>query len=67
MEKTELEELYGEVLTTAEAVQKYEFVAFCAPFVEVRRRSDGQRGTLEFQPSPRFYFSFVADITPVSV
>ena len=60
MEKTELEELYGEVLTTAEAVQKYEFVAFCAPFVEVRRRSDGRRGTLEFQPSPRFYFSFVA-------
>ena len=65
MEKPELEELYGEVLTTAEAVQKYEFVAFCAPFVEVRRRSDGQLGTLEFQPSPRFYFSFVASIASV--
>jgi hypothetical protein len=66
MEKTELEELYGEVLTTAEAVQKYEFVAFCAPFVEVRRRSDGQSGTLEFQPSPRFYYSFVAFSASVS-
>lgn len=66
MEKTELEELYGEVLTTAEAVQKYEFVAFCAPFVEVRRRSDGQPGTLEFQSSPRFYFSFVAVVASVS-
>lgn len=67
MNKEELEQLYGEVLTTAEAVQKYEFVAFCAPFVEVRRRADGQPGTLEFQPSPRFYYSFVADSTSVSV
>lgn len=66
MEKTELEELYGEVLTTAEAVQKYEFVAFCAPFVEVRRRSDGRRGTLEFQPSPRFYFNFIKFVASVS-
>ncbi len=67
MEKTELEELYGEVLTTAETVQKYEFVAFCAPFVEVRRRADGQPGTLEFQPSSRFYYSFVAFSASVSV
>jgi hypothetical protein len=66
MEKTQLEALYGEVLTTAEAVQKYEFVAFCAPFVEVRRRADGQLGTLEFQPSPRFYFHFVAFVASVS-
>ena len=61
MEKEELENFQGEVLTTSEAVQKYEFIAFCAPFVEVRRRSDGQLGTLEFQHSPRFYFGFIAD------
>jgi hypothetical protein len=67
MEKTELEELYGEVLSTAEAVQKYELVAFCAPFVKARRRADGQPGTLEFQPAPRFYFGFVEDNTPVEV
>jgi hypothetical protein len=59
MQKEELENLYGEVLSTPEAVQKYEFIAFCAPFVEVRRRSDGLAGTLEFQHSPRFYFKFV--------
>jgi hypothetical protein len=59
MNKQELETLHGEVLSTAEAVQKYEFIAFCAPFVEVRRRVDGQPGTLEFQPSPRFYFKFI--------
>ena len=61
MEKEELESFQGEVLTTSEAVQKYEFIAFCAPFVEVRRRSDGQLGTLEFQHSPRFYFGFIAE------
>ena len=59
MEKVELEKIYGEVFTTGDAVQKYEFIAFCAPFVEVRCRSDGKRGTLEFQNNPRFYFKFI--------
>jgi hypothetical protein len=61
MEKEALENLHGEVLSTPEAILKFEFIAFCAPFVEVRRRLDGQKGTLEFQHSPRFYFGFVAD------
>lgn len=59
MTKEDLERIYGEVLTTSEAVEKYEFIAFCAPFVEVTRKTDGQSGTLEFQHSPRFYFKFV--------
>jgi hypothetical protein len=29
-----------------------------APFVVVRRLSDGQKGSLEFQHHPRFYFNF---------
>ncbi len=66
MERKELENLHEEVFSTSEAVQKYEFIAFCAPFVEVRRRADGCSGTLEFQASPRFYFSFVEDKTSVS-
>lgn len=61
MQKEELEKLYGEVLSTSEATEKYEFIAFCAPFVEVRRKRDGKRGTLEFQANPRFYFAFVVD------
>ena len=61
MRKEELEELFGEVLATGEATEKYEFIAFCAPFVEVRRKSDGKRGTLEFQANPRFYFKFVEE------
>lgn len=39
MQKEELEKIYGEVLSTDEATQKYEFIAFCAPFVEVQRKS----------------------------
>ena len=62
MTKEELGKIHGEVLTTSEAVEKYEFVAFCAPFVKVRRKTDDQTGTLEFQHNPRFYFEFVADI-----
>ncbi len=61
MEKEELEKIYGEVLSTAEAIKKYEFTAFCAPIACVRRRTDGQAGTLEFQHNPRFYFKFVED------
>ncbi len=59
MKKEELEKIYGEVLTTPEAVKTYEFIAFGSPFAKVRRRSDGQKGTLEFQHSPRFYFKFI--------
>lgn len=59
MEKKALEAIFGEVLTTTEALEKYEFICFSAPFAEVRRRADGCRGTLEFQDRPRFYFNFV--------
>lgn len=54
MTKEELGKIHGEVLTTSEAVEKYEFVAFCAPFVKVRRKTDDQTGTLEFQHNPHF-------------
>ncbi len=30
-----------------------------APFVIVRRRADGVKGSLEFQHNPRFYFNWV--------
>jgi hypothetical protein len=36
-------------------------VGFAAPFVVVIRKSDGQRGTLEFTHSPRVYFAWKAD------
>ena len=38
--------------------QDFTVEGFLAPYVIVRRKSDGQRGSLMFQNSPRFYFSF---------
>lgn len=58
MEKEELQKEFGVVLTTAEATAEFVFVSFCAPFVVVRRRRDGMKGTLRFQHRPRFYFDF---------
>jgi hypothetical protein len=43
---------------TAELQRDFEVLGFSAPFVVVKRRSDGQRGVLEFKHSPRVYFDF---------
>jgi hypothetical protein len=51
----------GRVWDTAELAAEFEVLGFMAPFVVVRRRVDGQKGNLEFQHSPRFYFNFVVD------
>jgi len=40
---------------------EFEVLTFLAPFVEVRRRSDGALGSMQFQPSPRYYFAFVSE------
>ncbi len=53
-----LEAQYGQVWDTQELGQDYEVLGFSAPLVVVKRRSDGVRGSLEFQHNPRFYFSF---------
>lgn len=53
-----LEAKHGEVLDTAQVQEKYEVLGFAAPCVIVRRRTDGKRGTLFFQHSPRFFFLF---------
>ena len=36
-------------------------VGFAAPFVVVKRRSDGAVGSLEFTHSPHVYFAFRPD------
>jgi hypothetical protein len=53
-----LEARHGSVWTTDEMCQDFEATAFLAPFVLVRRRIDGVKGSLEFQHAPRFYFNF---------
>lgn len=56
-----LEAVHGRVWTTDELREEFEVVGFMAPIVVVWRRSDGQKGSLEFQHSPRFFFGFVPD------
>jgi hypothetical protein len=51
----------GQRWTTAELQADFEVLGFAAPFVVVRRRSDGRKGSLEFTHSPRTYFGFVPD------
>ena len=58
MEREELQNLFGEVWNTSELQRDFEVQGFSAPFVVVKRRSDGKRGSLEFQHSPRYYHSF---------
>ena len=48
------------VWDTAALKQDFEVLAFAAPFVIVKRRSDGVRGSLEFTHDPRCYFGFSA-------
>lgn len=53
-----LEAEHGQVWDTSQLGDDFQVEGFMAPFVIVRRRSDGQRGSLEFQHNPRFYFKF---------
>ena len=58
-ERANLVQQYGQVWSTEELGTDFEVKGFMAPYVVVVRRSDGQRGSLEFQDSPRYYFNFV--------
>lgn len=57
-DRDELERRYGAVYDTAQLTDAFEVSNFLAPFVLCRRKSDGVRGSLEFQHSPRYYFNF---------
>lgn len=56
-----LEAVHGQVWDTAELARDFIVTGFLAPFVVVRRKTDGVKGSLEFQHSPRFYFGFSPD------
>lgn len=51
----------GPTWTTETMQEEFEPLGFSAPFIVVRRRSDGVRGSLEFTHSPRVYFNWMAD------
>lgn len=57
-ERAALEQEHGQVWTTEELRQQFEIIGFGSPLVVVRRKSDGVKGSMFFQASPRFYFQF---------
>ena len=58
--REDYEVIHGEVWDTAELQRDFHVKSFLAPLVIVERKSDGQRGTLDFTHWPRFYFNFRA-------
>lgn len=56
--RADLEARYGQVWDTNQLRNDFEVVGFMAPLVVVKRKTDGQKGSLEFQGNPRFYFNF---------
>ncbi len=56
--REDLEAKHGRVWTTDELREEFEVLGFMAPYVVVRRSSDGVRGSLKFQHSPRLYYGF---------
>jgi hypothetical protein len=53
-----LEAAHGQVWDTQQLTENYEVIGFMAPLVAVCRKSDGVKGSLEFQARPRYYFNF---------
>jgi len=56
--REDLEKEFGQVWDTDQLRADFEVVGFRAPWVVVRRRTDGVEGSMEFQHHPRFYFQF---------
>lgn len=53
-----LEEKFGKVWDTDQLREEFEVIGFSAPYVVAKRLSDNQKGSLEFQHNPRFYFNW---------
>jgi len=56
--KDDLVGTYGAVWDTGQMTEEFKVETFMAPYVIVRRRSDGVKGTLKFTHRPRFYFQW---------
>jgi hypothetical protein len=51
----------GQTWDTKQLQEDFEVLGFSAPYVVVRRRSDGVKGSLEFTHRPRVYFGFTPE------
>ena len=61
LEREGLEKRYGKVWDTPELIKEFEVIGFLAPYASVRKRSNGEKGTVLFQHHPRYYFEYKAD------
>lgn len=57
-ERTVLEERHGQVWTLDELSEDFIILGFRAPYVVAQRKSDGRKGSFQFQHNPRFYFNW---------
>ena len=53
-----LEAEHGQVWGTDEMRADFDALGFMAPYIVVSRKSDGVKGSLQFQHEPRLYYSF---------
>jgi len=51
----------GKTWTTEELQKEFEVIGFSMGYVVVKRLSDGQLGSMDFDHSPRIYYSFKED------
>lgn len=56
-----LEAKHGQVWSTDQLQEEFQALGFMAPYVIVKRRSDGVKGSLMFQANPRFFYGFQAE------
>jgi hypothetical protein len=56
-----LETEHGQVWDTRQLGEDFNVLGFMAPLVVVQRKSDGRKGSLYFQHSPRYYYGFEPD------
>ncbi len=56
--REDLENRYGQVWDTNQLSEEFQVIGFMAPLIVVQRKSDGVKGSLEFQHSPRLYFNW---------
>lgn len=51
----------GREWTTEELTAEFEVIGFLAPFVAVKNKATGKKGTLLFRHNPRVYFGWQED------
>ena len=53
-----LEAKHGQVWDTSELQRDFVALGFSAPFIVVRKKDTGEKGSLDFQHDPRFYYGW---------